>query len=201
MFPQGGRLTCTIFLDHAVFLQTTKTSPEVELDPEEVSTLHWIPLDLRESDEMLIRFSSRPRSDAFLRALVVPPITWATISISLSPRLSPRNVLIRRIIHLFVGSMQFNAIALPDTPTATAPGFVPDFTLSPEIAAGGDASWLPGAPWGRKRVEKGLRLWGLTLGMYCLPVLLPSAPRSSSRFYLSLITRTPIFRCVPPSQV
>lgn len=103
--------------------------------------MHWIPL------EML-----KPQAS-----------NLSSISISLAPRLSPRNVLIRRFIHLFVGSMRFTAISLPDEPTAIAEGYEKGSDL-PEVEAGGDhPNWLSLA-FGQKSVP-GLRLWGLTLGM------------------------------------
>lgn len=99
---------------------------------------------------------------------MTPDPAWGQISISLSPRLSPRNLLVRRFIHLFVGSMQFAAICLPDEPTAMAEGWhVPN--VSPEVEAGGDAegAWYPtiAVLTGNTKTERGLRLWGLTLGM------------------------------------
>jgi hypothetical protein len=64
--------------------------------------------------------------------------------------------------------MQFVAICLPDEPTAAADGWVvPD--VSPEVEAGGDAegAWYPtlAVLRGKTSTERGLRLWGLTLGM------------------------------------
>ncbi|KAL7408985.1 hypothetical protein BDY24DRAFT_404767 [Mrakia frigida] len=169
----GKRLL--MVLSPFVFLQTTKTSPEPELDPEEVSTLHWIPLDL-----------------------LVPPITWSTISISLSPRIA-RNVFIRRFVHLWVGSMQFSAISLPDTPTATAAGWKPDASLSPEVEAGGDASWLPfDLPW-TQRSTPGLRLWGLTLGMTLDLTSLFQPSNLLANTSPSTSLNPPLFSTPPPS--
>ncbi|CED83272.1 ATP-dependent RNA helicase pitchoune [Phaffia rhodozyma] len=173
----GKRLL--MILSPFVFLQTTKMSPIPELDPSEVSTLHWIPLET-----------------------LLPPSQWAVISISLSPRLSPRNMLVRRFIHLFVGSMQYGAIALPDKPSATAEGWVRD-DVSPEVEAGGEdwtqtvgtfEHWFGvGKKKARGERETGLRLWGLTLGMTLefLSFLIPSSsltPPDSPAFSPTLKT-------------
>lgn len=129
---------------------------------------------------------------------------------------------IRRIIHLFVGSMQsasfpssspplrrvltplffrfrFSAISLPDTPTVTVKGWSPDASLSPEVEAGGDASWMPEIPfWKTQRSSPGLRLWGLTLGMTLdltslfTPHALLTSPASSNQ-------QLPLFSTPPPS--
>jgi hypothetical protein len=156
----GKRLL--MVLSPFVFLQTSRSSPLPELDASEVATLHWIPLDYL-----------MPQSDVS---------TLSSISISLAPRLSPRNALIRRFIHLFVGSMRFTAIALPDEPSAMADGYEKGSDL-PEVEAGGDhPNWLSLA-FGQPSVP-GLRLWGLTLGMtldlISLLLVSPSASPSTS---------------------
>lgn len=120
---------------------------------------------------------------------MTPDPAWGQISISLSPRLSPRNLLVRRFVHLFVGSMQFAAVCLPDEPAAAADNWVvPD--VSPEVEAGGDAegAWYPtlAVLTGNTSRERGLRLWGLTLGMTMCATLLSSPPLPPKRRGLTL---------------
>lgn len=93
--------------------------------------------------------------------------------------MAPRNHLLRQFIHLFVGSMQFPAISLPDDPAASAEGWLgPSVGVPPEVEAGGDASWWPRLPW-EKPSEPGLRLWGISLSITLDLVSLISHPRST----------------------
>lgn len=125
--------------NNAVFLQTSPFSPTPELQPSEVSTVHWIPL-----------------------SSLAPPFEqsqWAHIDIDISTRLSPRNQLIRWALRGLVGKMQFGCILLPDEPDYVAEGFDMNMDFEQPVD-GGSGTWYD-AKSGRRL----LRLWGLSLGM------------------------------------
>lgn len=69
-----------------VFLQTSPFTPKLELQPTEVSSIHWIPLS----------------------ALTPPfaPASWSRIEIDISTRLSPRNPFVRKLLRGLVGKME-----------------------------------------------------------------------------------------------
>lgn len=132
----GKRLL--MILSPIVFLQTSPQSPIPDLQPTEVSSLHWIDIPS-----------------------LIPPYSrnmWSSVEIDISSRLSPRNKVVRLILRGLVGSMKFGALLLPDEPDAVAEGFIPEFQ-DEKSSRGWGAGTLTTAG-GRQ-----LRLWGLTLGM------------------------------------
>ncbi|ORY25179.1 hypothetical protein BCR39DRAFT_471642 [Naematelia encephala] len=133
----GKRLL--MILSPFVFLQTSPFSPPPELQPTEVSSVHWIPLS-----------SLAPPFE---------PEQWSQIEIDISTRLSPRNSFIRWALRGLVGKMQFGCVLLPDEPDHVAEGFNLDMEFE-EPAEGGSGSWYD-----KKAGRRMLRLWGLSLGM------------------------------------
>lgn len=79
----GKRLL--MILSPFVFIQTTPVSPPPDLQPEEISSLHWIDLDKL----------SPPVDDS----------DWGRVEIDISSRLSPRNRFIRVLLRGLVGGM------------------------------------------------------------------------------------------------
>ncbi|KAF8971458.1 hypothetical protein BDZ97DRAFT_1913936 [Flammula alnicola] len=142
----GKRLL--MILSPFVFLQLTPSAPPPE--PVDTTSLHWTPL-------------------ASLVSLNQPP-TWSTVTVDAASRLAPKHsAVLRVLVRVLIGSMQFPAIVLPHPDASTPPA---TDTKSRELFA-----------------EKGvpamqLKLWGLSLGMtldlmsyMILP--LPAAPNRS----------------------
>ncbi|WWC85746.1 uncharacterized protein L201_000612 [Kwoniella dendrophila CBS 6074] len=130
----GKRLL--MILSPFVFLQTSPFSPTPELQPTEVSSVHWIPL-----------------------SMLAPPFEpeqWSQIEIDIGSRLSPKNRFVRWCLRNLIGKMQFGCVLLPDEPDSLAEGFDP--TNEFDEAAEGSGSWFNDG-------KRHLRLWGLTLGM------------------------------------
>lgn len=130
----GKRLL--MILSPFVFLQLTPYSPPPDLQPSEISSLHWIPLDL-----------------------LTPPYRkedWGDVEIDISSRLSPRNKLIRVLLRGLVGGMKFTSLLLPDEPSCISPEYLPEFE---DLTRDGSGTIMG------KNGQRRLRLWGLTLGM------------------------------------
>ncbi|KAK4052008.1 hypothetical protein OIO90_004538 [Microbotryomycetes sp. JL221] len=129
----GKRLL--MILSPHIFLHTSPYAPMPELQESEVASAHWIPIE----------------------KLTPPQAKYGQVSIDISTRLAPKNVLARYALKLLIGKMNFTCILLPNEPVAI--GNVP----SPR-----SISRLPS-----------LQLWGLTLSM-TLDLLssmkLPEAP-------------------------
>lgn len=121
----GKRLL--MILSPYVFLQITPTAPPAE--PVESTTLHWTPLS----------------------ALVSPnPGTpqWSTVTVDAASRLASRqSAILRILVRILIGSMQFPAIVLPHLVKNAEPEEKLD-KLKPSMH--------------KKRT---LKLWGLSLGM------------------------------------
>ncbi|TDL28764.1 hypothetical protein BD410DRAFT_781296 [Rickenella mellea] len=139
----GKRLL--MILSPFVFLQVSPIPPPT--DPAEGTVLHWIPL------ASLLASTTSPRRDRH---------RWSSVTVDVSSRLAPRHsTVLRLIVRMLVGSMQFNAIRLdPLNPTSPLE--------EKDVGA-----------WG-KRPEKtrDLKLWGLSLGM-TLDLLAHMNPSSS----------------------
>ena len=82
----GKRLL--MVLSPYVFLQVTPYAPTAE--PEDETTVHWIPLS--------VLTSRRPK--------------WSKVSVDISSRVAPRNSFLRTFVRLLVGNMHFGAIVL-----------------------------------------------------------------------------------------
>ncbi|KAF5311988.1 hypothetical protein D9619_003404 [Psilocybe cf. subviscida] len=129
----GKRLL--MILSPFVFLQLTPSAPLP--DPITTTTLHWTPL------ESLVSASSPP--------------TWSTVTVDAASRLTPkRSAVLRVLVRIFLGSMQFPAIIVK--PSQLPP-------LFDDEKRGLDSKTSSGL------AEKGisnyrqLKLWGLSLGM------------------------------------
>ncbi|KAF8649724.1 hypothetical protein AX16_005496 [Volvariella volvacea WC 439] len=122
----GKRLL--MILSPFVFLQVTPHAPPP--DPIPTTTLHWTPL------ASLVSPYSSPR--------------WSSVTVDAASRLAPKqSVVIRLLIRLLVGTMQFPAIVIEPTSTP----------LSPPTHDGLEKG-IPANSHSRT-----LKLWGLSLGM------------------------------------
>ncbi|KAK4050304.1 hypothetical protein OIV83_003625 [Microbotryomycetes sp. JL201] len=134
----GKRLL--MILSPHVFLHTSPYAPMPELQESEVSSAHWVSIE----------------------KLTPPQAQYGNVSIDISTRLAPRNMLARFALKMLVGSMNFTCILLPNEPIAVG-------NMPPRPPKG----HLPE-----------LKLWGLTLGM-TLDLLssmkLPDAPPSGTK--------------------
>jgi hypothetical protein len=149
----------------SVFLQLSPHSPTPDLQPSEISSLHWIDLDR-----------------------LTPPFDkhdWGHVEIDISSRLSPRNRFVRVLLRGLVGGMKwvpesfetsskihipgeskadetriklfrFTSLLLPDEPDCISPEYLPEFD---DLQREGHGTVLG------KNGQRRLRLWGLTLGM------------------------------------
>jgi len=164
----GKRLL--MILSPYVFLQITPTAPPAE--PVESTTLHWMPLS----------------------ALVSPdPGTpkWSTVTVDAASRLaSKHSAVLRVLVRIFIGSMQFPAIVLPDIEAVVTERL--DEKLKSSMQ--------------KKKRAKTRKLWGLSLGMtldlmsYMIlptpPPRLPTPPHQTSS-----TTRDPASPTTPLSEV
>ncbi|KAH9968746.1 hypothetical protein BC827DRAFT_1121097 [Russula dissimulans] len=150
----GKRLL--MILSPFVFLQLTPTETPTEPIPE--TTLHWVPLNSLYPERIGPNSFSRP--------------IWSTVTVDTASRLAPRHSrILRPLMHVLVGSMQFPALILSNTALATT-GSLDDKLVrrSLEAEAGAlnpalhpaSASLYPRI----NNVEsQALKLWGLSLGM------------------------------------
>lgn len=138
----GKRLL--MILSPFVFLQLTPHFPPI--DPAPSTTLHWTPLT----------------------SLVFPYPRWSNVTVDAASRLAPRHsTLLRLLVRLLVGSMEFPAILLD----SLAPTY-------PPVLGKGDIQL--------KQQPQQLKLWGLSLGMtldllsYMVPPVSQSGTSSAS---------------------
>lgn len=95
----GKRLL--MVLSPYVFLSTRPAheGPEVQLEPGEVASAYWVPLD----------------------ELNGPKTRWGEVAIELSSRLAPtRHWILKRLLDSWVGSMHFQSVLIRDRPCAVA---------------------------------------------------------------------------------
>ncbi|KAE8210930.1 hypothetical protein CF327_g5261 [Tilletia walkeri] len=145
----GKRLL--MVLSPYVFLQTSPFSPLPDLQPSEVSSAHWIPLQL----------------------LYTPKPRWGLTSVDIASRLAPKSPAVRWVLRALVGKMDFRCVLLPNKPIATA-------NQEGELEEYGNENYPPGERYpspppvmsnfligsdAPKSSKTELRLWGLTLGM------------------------------------
>jgi hypothetical protein len=166
----GKRLL--MILSPYVFLQITPTAPPAECV--ESTTLHWTPLS----------------------ALVSPdPGTpqWSTVTVDAASRLaSKHSAVLRVLVRIFIGSMQFPAIVLPQSDIEADVTEKLDEKLKSSMQ--------------KKKQAKMLKLWGLSLGMtldlmsYMIlptpPPRLPTPPHQTPS-----TTRDPASPTTPLSEV
>ncbi|BGP17674.1 hypothetical protein JCM10213_003578 [Rhodosporidiobolus nylandii] len=91
----GKRLL--MILSPFVFLHTSPYAPIPELQPSEVASAHWVPLEL----------------------LHPPAAKYGSVEIDIATRLAPRNKLARAALKVLMGRMAFQCILLPNDPVAT----------------------------------------------------------------------------------
>jgi len=153
----GKRLL--MILSPFVFLQLTPHFPPT--DPAPSTKLHWTPL-----------------------ASLVPYPRWSNVTVDAASRLAPRHsTVLRVLVRLLVGSMEFPAILLDPQPSPaypTQPPLTKDI-LEKEFAPKSEYKPLSDAP-----KQQQLKLWGLSLGMtldllsYMVPTTMSSPSASSS---------------------
>lgn len=89
----GRRLL--MILSPYVFLSTSPHTPAMDLQPSEVASAHWVPLDL-------LTGGHKTR--------------WGDVKVDIASRLAPRSRTIRWGLRILIGSMHFQCILLPDRP-------------------------------------------------------------------------------------
>ena len=138
----GKRLL--MILSPFVFLQLTPTAPAPDTVPS--TALHWIPL------ASLVTVSGPPK--------------WSNVTVDAASRLVPKHSpLLKFLVRVFIGSMEFPAIILQNAPSSPS--------SSKEKQDAFEKGFVPP----RKQV---LKLWGLSLGMtldLMSYMILPAAPQ------------------------
>ena len=95
-----------------VFIQLTPHSPTPDLQPSEISSLHWIDLDqltppLSPSTSSLTSITSGKGKNKKQSTVVgEDKRCWGTVEIDISSRLSPRNKVVRGLLRGLVGGMK-----------------------------------------------------------------------------------------------
>lgn len=125
-----------------VFLQVAPIPPLA--DPSPGTQLHWVSLPA-----LLASTSAKPRRDRR---------RWTSVTVDVSSRLAPRHsTVLRVLVRMLVGSMQFNAIRLDPLQTTTTFSTSHDDEKRQQREAG---------TWGKvSEKREDLKLWGLSLGM------------------------------------
>jgi hypothetical protein len=127
----GKRLL--MILSPFVFLQVTPAAPPA--DPVSTTQLHWTPL-----------------------ASLISPNTkgWSSVTVDAASRLTPKHsALLRVVVRMLVGTMQFPAIVIQPSPSGPEVGGKAEKGSKQSIAEKGTL---------RKQPQQ-LKLWGLSLGM------------------------------------
>lgn len=141
---------------HPVFLQLSPFSQPPHLQPSEVESAQWVPLNL----------------------LFTPKPKWGTIHIDFA-RHAPRSSAMRGMLRFLIGKMSFRCIELPNRPTALAEinendpsvsvaGLMPKADLPDAKSEDDDGITRQLADSEKDYMEQctpHLQLWGLTLGM------------------------------------
>lgn len=179
----GKRLL--MILSPFVFLQVTPNTTTV--DPAPGTSLHWVPLTEFLPDN-LICSEPRIRTSKAGEPLRDRKPQWSNVTVDASSRLAPRHsTILRLLVRLLVGSMQFPAIVI----TTSYPTDITSLSHADEKAIdekrahvenGGSGVQRPGSlsrlrP--RRRNEE-LKLWGLSLGM-TLDLLAHLAPAATGK--------------------
>ncbi|KAF9481711.1 hypothetical protein BDN70DRAFT_802922, partial [Pholiota conissans] len=144
----GKRLL--MILSPFVFLQLTPSAPPP--DPVPSTALHWTPL-------------------SSLVSLHAPP-TWSTVTVDAASRLAPKHsAVLKFLVQVFIGSMQFPAIVL--APSELTPA---------DEGKSRDGLAEKGLPPSPPRPSQKLKLWGLSLGMTLdlLAYMILPAPQTRS---------------------
>ena len=139
-----------------VFLQLTPTETPTEPIPE--TTLHWVPLNAL--------YPERTGSNTISKPL------WSTVTVDTASRLTPKHSrVLRPLMRVLVGSMQFPALVLSNTASPTS-GLLNEKSLRRSLQA--EAGTLNPAlhpasaslyPRVNNAEPQALKLWGLSLGM------------------------------------
>ncbi|KAI0257331.1 hypothetical protein BJV78DRAFT_1161781 [Lactifluus subvellereus] len=150
----GKRLL--MILSPFVFLQLTPTETPTEPIPE--TSLHWVPLNAL--------YPERTGSNTISQPL------WSTVTVDTASRLTPRHSrVLRPLMRVLVGSMQFPALVLSNAASPTS-GSLYEKSLRRSLQA--EAGTLNPAlhpasaslyPRVNNAEPQALKLWGLSLGM------------------------------------
>ena len=157
----GKRLL--MILSPFVFLQLAPAP--LSVDPLPGTTLHWVPL------EALVG-AVLPRMSADHK---IAAGSWSSVTVDAASRLTPRHAaLLKILVRLIIGNMQFPAILLDDTETRIT-GLTSPTIGDPQTSLDSHQKYSApvqdtlekGIP--HKTVRRGqpsrLKLWGLSLGM------------------------------------
>ena len=139
-----------------VFLQFTPTETPTEPIPE--TTLNWVPLHALYPERIGLNTFTQP--------------LWSTVTVDTASRLAPRHSrVLRPLMRLLVGSMQFPALVLSDAALESV-GSLDDKRLRRSLQAESGAlnpALHPASASICSRVDnaehQALKLWGLSLGM------------------------------------
>jgi len=145
-----------MILSPFVFLQLTPT--EAPTEPILETTLHWVPLNAL--------YPERTGPNTFSRPF------WSTVTVDTASRLAPRHSrVLRPLMRVLVGSMQFPALVLSNTVLATT-GSLDDKRVRRSLQAEAGAlnpALHPASASLYTRANnaepQALKLWGLSLGM------------------------------------
>ncbi|KAG1757329.1 hypothetical protein EDB19DRAFT_1891112 [Suillus lakei] len=183
----GKRLL--MILSPFVFLQLTPNP--LPTDPTDGTTIHWVPLETLASAVLPGHIGDKMNAKS----------RWSSVTVDAASRLTPRRAAILKIlVRVLIGSMQFPAILL-DLPESNA---IPGSTRSSSSAALPSSRSYPALT--QDKLEKGftstkplsgkdrnksrhqLKLWGLSLGMtldlmatMIPPTSLPSSTQPTSK--------------------
>ena len=106
--------TKNIFSRSLVFIQLTPHSPTPDLQPSEISSLHWIDLDQltpplspsTSSFTSITHGKGKNKKQPPTAAVGEDKRCWGTVEIDISSRLSPRNKVVRGLLRGLVGGMK-----------------------------------------------------------------------------------------------
>ncbi|KAF8168242.1 hypothetical protein B0H34DRAFT_684752 [Crassisporium funariophilum] len=134
----GKRLL--MILSPFVFLQLTPTAPPP--DPVASTALHWTPL------ASLVSLNANQK--------------WSNVTVDAASRLAPKHsAILKLLVRLFIGSMEFPAIVLQPSPDDSTS--IPPSSKSPSKTPHDILE--KGIPRSQSKPRQVLKLWGLSLGM------------------------------------
>lgn len=139
-----GRIPLMVLCPY-IFLYTTKTTPPLKPSPDEVASVHWVPL----------------------RALLSPKLRTREYVDTASRMAKQGGPVLQFILRLLVGRMMLSAVKLTPSESVYAtsvPGFIPDTGETTFSGLAEGAFGIPSSNKGLAHMQP-LMLWGLTLGV------------------------------------
>lgn len=139
-----GRVPLMVLCPY-IFLYTTKTTPPLKPSPDEVASVHWVPL----------------------RALLSPNLRTREYVNTASRMAKQGGPVLQCILRLLVGRMMLSAVKLVPAESVYAtsvPGFIPAAGATTFSGLAEGAFGIPASNTGLAHLQP-LMLWGLTLGV------------------------------------